>query len=441
MIDGRNGAYDNGSGHQRRRHPSVDRGHQVLRDTQGGHGPQAYGPTNSDQSGYGGYPPPSFGQQSGYAPSFIEQGFDDADDPRSRRDQTGGRRSRLGDQTDGRGAAGQSPAGGYQGDPRSARGRLADGRARRTARGGPDPRDPGYTDPGYTDPGYVDPAYGENTGYPRPGYDNSGYPEAGHPGAGYDQAGYGQPGYESQGYEQQGYEQQGYDQQGYDPAGYGQPGYDKQGYEQPGYDQPGYEQTGYGQQPAYGPGEYAQPGYDQTGYDQTGYDQPGYGKRAGGVYDGYNGSSGNSGYDAGGDEAIGAEKPRRKGRSTMTFVLVLILLAVCGGAGVYGYKFYVNRFTTPDYSGMGSGSTTVVVKNGDFAGAIATTLYKDGVVKSTKAFIKAADKDPNSTKIQPGAYSLHKQMSAANALAALLARDSKGKLINLVSNVVRFQKA
>ncbi len=283
-----------------------------------------------------------------------------------------------------------------------------------------------------------------------------------------DQAGYG-PGYEQQGYDpaygQQPYGQQGYDPRAYDPA-YGQPnqqGYDQQGYDQQGYDQRGYDQAGYNQQ-----------GYNQQGYDQQGY-PPAYGQDAGrggfiengfdggdprsqrgpgGAYQGgqyqggYDnggrgtgyvyGGNGNGGYDEFEDvvDAVGAEKPRRRGRTGLTFVLVLLMFAAIGGVGVVGYKYYKNHFSTPDFTGMGTGSVNVVVNPGDSATTVGKTLLAADVVKSVEAFTKAAAANPQWTKLEAGTFKLHKEMSAANAVTMLLARNSDGSLTNLVHDGV-----
>jgi UPF0755 protein len=431
-MSDRNG-YDDGTGHQRRRHPAVDRGHQVIRDSQGGSA----------------YPPPPFGADPGYTPNFIEHGFDGIEEPRQRRDQTAGRRPiRPAPASEPYPAtpysadpyaADQYAADPYAADPYAAdqtgarrpspdASRLAAGRrAARTARGpeprparGADPRARGYAD----DPAYGGPGYGA-PGQQPPGYDAPGYEAPGYAAGGYEAPGYGNPAYENTGYPNQAYENTGgYDNTGY-PAGPAYAGYDN-GYGTPGYDNPGYDNaTGYDNT-----GGYDNPAYDNTGgYDNTGYDTRG---RSAGVYGGGNGYDG---FDEVVD-AVGAETPRRRGRSALTLAMVIILFAAVAGVGFVGYKYYENHFTTPDYSGTGTGSTLVIINSGDTATTIGDTLTKDGVIKSTKAFIAAATANPQSQKIQAGAYRLHKQMSAVNALNALLAVDSNGKLVNLDTNAV-----
>jgi UPF0755 protein len=129
----------------------------------------------------------------------------------------------------------------------------------------------------------------------------------------------------------------------------------------------------------------------------------------------------------------GPQEPRRRRRWVLAFVLVLIVGAV-GAVGLAGFRVYESHFATPDYSGSGSSSVQIVINPGDTATLIGATLTKSDVIKSVKAFIKAAATNPDSVKIQPGSYNLHKRMSAANALTMLLARNSNGNLANLVPN-------
>jgi len=111
--------------------------------------------------------------------------------------------------------------------------------------------------------------------------------------------------------------------------------------------------------------------------------------------------------------------------------MVIILLAVVAGGGYYGYGKVKAYLHAPDYSGMGTGDVKVKIAKGDSATAIAQTLVDQHVVKSTRAFIKAADGDPRSKEIEAGWYRLHEHMSAKNALGLLVAKDAKGNPTNL----------
>ncbi|WP_093614697.1 endolytic transglycosylase MltG [Actinoplanes philippinensis] len=114
-----------------------------------------------------------------------------------------------------------------------------------------------------------------------------------------------------------------------------------------------------------------------------------------------------------------------KGRSVVAFVIVLLLLGGLGAGGWYGYDRFAGRFLAADYDGPGSGEVIVEVKKGDSASTIAETLHGAGVVKSTRAFVNAANENPKSTGIQVGQYKLRKEMKASEAVVALL--DLKNK--------------
>lgn len=114
---------------------------------------------------------------------------------------------------------------------------------------------------------------------------------------------------------------------------------------------------------------------------------------------------------------------RRAGRSCLLLILVMVL--VLGGLGYAVSKVGKIHLpglgqSDPDYTGNGTGSTFIIVKSGDTGEAIARSLVSAGVVKSTGAFIAAANASRDFNRIQPGKYTLRKQMSAAAALAMML---------------------
>ncbi len=109
----------------------------------------------------------------------------------------------------------------------------------------------------------------------------------------------------------------------------------------------------------------------------------------------------------------------------MAVLLALLVLAgVVGGAAVLVVKLASGLHTSSaqgaDYPGPGSGSVLVQVKSGQTAQDVATTLKAAGVVQSRTAFLDAASANNRSTKIQPGYYSLPKQMKAADALELIV---------------------
>ncbi|HSI27068.1 MAG TPA: endolytic transglycosylase MltG [Aeromicrobium sp.] len=112
--------------------------------------------------------------------------------------------------------------------------------------------------------------------------------------------------------------------------------------------------------------------------------------------------------------------------------LLPLLALVVTAALVLGIAYGVLRFVgmvgggADDYSGDGSGSVTVVVPSGASGQEIAQILDDADVVKSAEAFYAESLGDERSAGIQPGAYKLHRQMSAESALDALL--DGKNRL-------------
>ena len=119
---------------------------------------------------------------------------------------------------------------------------------------------------------------------------------------------------------------------------------------------------------------------------------------------------------------------RRRRRRGRTGVALTVVLAIFGGlvlSGWWGYGQIRDYLATPDYAGTGSGEVVVAIKAGDTATDIGNTLYKADVVKSAKAFVEAAQADPDSQGLQPGSYAVKKRMAAREALLLLLTPESK----------------
>ncbi len=117
-----------------------------------------------------------------------------------------------------------------------------------------------------------------------------------------------------------------------------------------------------------------------------------------------------------------------RGKTLLALALALILLGGIGGGAFYGFDRVQNYFVTPDYDGSGTGEVTVEIKQGALLADMADALVAADVVKSTKAFIEAAEENSRSKNIQPGTYKLRKQMSGDAAVAAML--DLKNRIVN-----------
>lgn len=121
----------------------------------------------------------------------------------------------------------------------------------------------------------------------------------------------------------------------------------------------------------------------------------------------------------------------RRGRSALTLLLVVALLAALGGGGYAAVHVVGGWFAAADYPGPGHGSVQVQVQVGQSVAEIGNTLYTKHVIKSAKAFVDAAEQNPNSRNIQPGFYRLHREMRAELALAGLL--DQRNRISTKVT--------
>jgi UPF0755 protein len=119
----------------------------------------------------------------------------------------------------------------------------------------------------------------------------------------------------------------------------------------------------------------------------------------------------------------------RSGKSAVAFLMAFILLAVLGGGVYFGYNKIKGFFTAADYDGAGTGTVQVQIKDRSTLTEMGNVLVDADVVKSTKAFVDAAEENPRGKNIQSGTFNLRKQMSAAEAVTLLLdpqARVSNG---------------
>jgi UPF0755 protein len=120
-----------------------------------------------------------------------------------------------------------------------------------------------------------------------------------------------------------------------------------------------------------------------------------------------------------------------RGKTIFALLMALVLLGGIGGGAYVGFDRIRNHFVTPDYDGPGTGEALVEVKAGDTLTDIGNTLFEAGVVKSTKAFIEAADANSRSKNIQVGRYKVRKQMKAADVITLML--DPKSRVVNGVT--------
>lgn len=111
---------------------------------------------------------------------------------------------------------------------------------------------------------------------------------------------------------------------------------------------------------------------------------------------------------------------RRKRSRIVPIIAALVAIGIGVGAVLFARDLFSGLGEVPDYSGSGTGSVAVRVAQGDTISDIAITLEEAGVVKSARAFTEAANANEQSKSIQPGLYSLRKEMQASIALETML---------------------
>lgn len=122
----------------------------------------------------------------------------------------------------------------------------------------------------------------------------------------------------------------------------------------------------------------------------------------------------------------GGQPPERSGRRRSAppppkrrgplLALLLCVLAVAVG-GVFVYQTY---FVAPDYDGPGEGDVVIQVHDGDPTVAIAAELVREDVVRSSAAFVDAAEDNSRVRAVQPGYYRMRLRSSGEDAVAALV---------------------
>ncbi|MDH2392116.1 endolytic transglycosylase MltG [Streptomyces sp. HNM0663] len=141
-------------------------------------------------------------------------------------------------------------------------------------------------------------------------------------------------------------------------------------------------------------------------------------------------SSRRSGRDGRGRDKGGGAGKKKSRNGLACLVVAAVLVGGLGGVGYYGYQFWQGRFGAPeDYSGSGTGQVEVEVPEGAGLGEIGSILKKAGVVKSTDAFVSAANADPKGKTIQAGIYLLKKEMSARSTVELMLSPASRNNLV------------
>jgi UPF0755 protein len=108
-------------------------------------------------------------------------------------------------------------------------------------------------------------------------------------------------------------------------------------------------------------------------------------------------------------------------------VVIVLAVALVGSVGWFVGKPFVTELTKPknervgDYSGPGHGEASITIEAGDTGAQIAEKLVAAGVIASTGPFVAAfTEAGEQAASIQPGTYALRQEMSAQDALTALM---------------------
>lgn len=137
----------------------------------------------------------------------------------------------------------------------------------------------------------------------------------------------------------------------------------------------------------------------------------------------------------GGDGGVPKKRRRRIG-GWIALGIVLVLLGGAAAGGVWVWNTYEDRIRAvmgweepKDYeAGQAHGEALVTIAQGDLPPAISKSMFEAGVTKTSGAFYDMLIATKQNPTFYPGVYKLQKQMTAAEALAAL--EDPANKLEN-----------
>ena len=337
--------------------------------------------------------------------------------------------------------------------------------------GNPAPADPSAADP-Y---GRAPQGYGPPQEYSQPQHPQPQQPQP-------QQPAYGQP---SQGYTPQGYTPQGYTPQGYGTppppppdqqaaSVYGRRAAPRSGpkvvqsevvdtsdpaYGYAAQDQYGQQQGRYGQrqdqhtQDSYGtpPTQPVDDGWGSTTANGNNYpeadpgghahEDDGRGGRGGGADDeGWDNHGGGGGQPWDGEDGDYNDAPRPRGtlRAWAPLVVLVAILSLFGGCMYAGYSYLSGKskpgadFANTKANCADKDKVSVEVKSGSSQNAVAQTLFADGIVASTSAYVSAANSNQQSQTMQWGTYLICKGLSGDTAVTELLKRsnmDSNSQIV------------
>ena len=123
--------------------------------------------------------------------------------------------------------------------------------------------------------------------------------------------------------------------------------------------------------------------------------------------------------------APGGRRRAKKRRNLPGCLAVLVALATIVGGLYFVASWGIGKISdqfaaAEDFGGPGTGEVTFEVVSGDSSAAIGRRLKEAGVVASVEAFTDAAGASPDWANLQPGFFSLKKEMAAADVVAILV---------------------
>lgn len=113
------------------------------------------------------------------------------------------------------------------------------------------------------------------------------------------------------------------------------------------------------------------------------------------------------------------QRRRRRKRRHSLIALGILLLLIGGMVGGY-FWWKSDQPVVPDFAGDPGAQTVIWIKQGDSRSDIAETLFAQGVVASTQAFLDTTENDSDVQALQPGYVRVQSQLSAAAAADQLV---------------------
>ncbi|MFB8105605.1 endolytic transglycosylase MltG [Streptomyces sp. NPDC056007] len=135
--------------------------------------------------------------------------------------------------------------------------------------------------------------------------------------------------------------------------------------------------------------------------------------------------------DRGDGERRGGKGKKKSRNGCACLVVSLVLVGGLGGVSYVGYTYWKKQFGAPaDFAGSGSDEQVEVeIPEGALGYDIANILRKQGVIKSSDAFVAAQNSNPKGRSIQAGVYLLKKEMSGASAVELMLDPKSQNAFV------------